>query len=128
MQQVKIFAGGDAGGVQAAMMPGGGVKRTHVTEHEVGDVCARCSSVGAPETTTTTRNGRSAFRSDDDMVLSEQKFLTLPTILTLSRVGAVPALLAGKSLSPSLIPFPHFLFGCILVVRMLIRSRVSSSV
>lgn len=86
---------GDAGGVAAMPPQGAGGARQrygHVTgERGHGELCSRCVGKDVDgEGVLGDGNGHVG-----DMGSSEKKFLTLPTILTLSRVAAVPALLAG---------------------------------
>jgi hypothetical protein len=86
---------GDAGAV-AAMPPQGGVevvsRRQHVRGVGHAKGCSRCVARMGGEA------GKEPLVVGNGYVAetgSEKKFLTLPTILTLSRVAAVPALLAG---------------------------------
>nr|XP_024388205.1 CDP-diacylglycerol--glycerol-3-phosphate 3-phosphatidyltransferase 2-like isoform X4 [Physcomitrium patens]XP_024388915.1 CDP-diacylglycerol--glycerol-3-phosphate 3-phosphatidyltransferase 2-like isoform X4 [Physcomitrium patens] len=82
--------GGNARGV--AVMPpltGDGGARVARNVRQVRDLCTRC--VGSEECE---GDGEKAGSGDGYVGSSEKKFLTLPTILTLARVAAVPALLA----------------------------------
>jgi len=94
----SIF-GGDAGGF-AAMPPqicDAGVRRLgHMIA--AGDMCVRC----VKNSDDGERMGSGPVAAEKNtMGSSEKKFLTLPTILTLSRVAAVPALLAGTTTTNS---------------------------
>jgi len=77
------------------MMPDGGRRSGHVREGggeaEEAEFCARCSIGAFVETRNSYGDGDVGIARSS---LAEQKILTLPTVLTLSRVAAVPALLA----------------------------------
>lgn len=95
--------GGDARGF-AEMPPqicDAGVRRLgHMIS--AGDMCVRCVAAGKNGDDDGERVGNGPIAAEkNDMGSSEKKFLTLPTILTLSRVAAVPALLAGTTTNSS---------------------------
>nr|PNR45039.1 hypothetical protein PHYPA_014810 [Physcomitrium patens] len=70
-------------------LTGDGGARVARNVRQVRDLCTRC--VGSEECE---GDGEKAGSGDGYVGSSEKKFLTLPTILTLARVAAVPALLA----------------------------------